>query len=126
MHLEIFTPDLGRPVTNSQEVFEMARVSFNVVDRAVMFSLFKTEPQVDFDLLSLVGLEDVTLLGTDQVLERGSIRVVLKRGTTENLRDGLVTDLEVFDELELFSGTGFEVSLIPPQKTAISGGRDAL
>ena len=98
----------------------MARVSFNVVDRAVMLSLFKTEPQVDFDLLSLVSLEDVTLLSTDQVLERGSIGVVLKRGTTKNLRDSLFTDLEVFDELELLSGAVTEVSLIPPQKTAIS------
>ena len=48
----------------------MTGVSLDVVDGAVMLALLKTELQVNFGgLLSLVGLEDVTLFGTDEVLE---------------------------------------------------------
>lgn len=69
MGLEIFTPDLGGPVTDGEEIFEVTGVPLNVVDRSMMFALVQTELQVDFDLLTLVGLEDVTLFGTDEVLE---------------------------------------------------------
>jgi hypothetical protein len=43
----------------------MSRVPLERVDRTVMLSRFDTEPVSDFDNLSLVSLEDVTLLGTD-------------------------------------------------------------
>ena len=97
----------------------MTWVSFDIVNGSVMFALLEAEFEVDFDLLSLVGLEDVTLLGTNQVLEGRSIGIVLEGSTTEHLRSGLTVNLEVLDKLELFSRTGFEVSLIPPQKAAI-------
>lgn len=42
----------------------MTWVSLNVVDRAVMFTLFETELQVDLNLLSFISLKDVTLFGT--------------------------------------------------------------
>ena len=99
----------------------MSRVSLNGVDWAVMLALLKTELQVDFNLLSLVGLQDVALLGTDQILKRGSLSVVLETSTSKDLRDGLSVDCEVLDELELLSRAGFEVSLIPPEKTTIGG-----
>lgn len=69
MGLKIFTPDLGGPVTDGQEVLEVTWVPLNVVDRSMMLALVHTELQVDFDLLTLVGLEDVTLFGTDEVLK---------------------------------------------------------
>ena len=120
MGFEIFAPDLSGPITNSKEVFEMTGVSLNVIDGTVMLALIQTEFQVDFDLLTLVSLEDVTLLGTDKVLEGRSIGVVLETGTTEHLGDGLAVDSEVLDKLELLSGL-VELSLIPPKKAAISG-----
>ena len=70
MALEILAPDLGGPITNREEVLAVTGVSLDLVDGAVMLALLKTELQVDFGgLLSLVGLEDVTLFGTDEVLE---------------------------------------------------------
>ena len=126
VNLEIFTPNLGGPITDSEEVLEVTRVSLNVVDRSVVLSLFKTELVIDFDLLSLVGLKDVTLLSTDEVLKRRGIGIVFKRGTTEDLGYSLSIDLEVLDELELLSRTSLKVSLIPPKKATISGGGDTL
>ena len=41
--LEILAPDLGAPVTNGKEVLEMAGVSLNVINGAVMLALLKTE-----------------------------------------------------------------------------------
>jgi hypothetical protein len=67
--LKIFAPDLGRPVTDGQEVLEVTWVPLNVVDRSMMLTLVHTELQVDFNLLTLVGLEDVTLLSTDEILK---------------------------------------------------------
>ena len=101
-------------------------ISLNVVDRSVVLSLFKTELVIDFNLLSLVGLKDVTLLSTDEVLKRRGIGIVFKRGTTEDLGYSLSIDLEVLDELELLSRTSLKVSLIPPKKATISGGGDTL
>ena len=119
--LELFRPDLSLPVTNGKEVLIVAGVSLDGVDGAVMLALLHTELQVDFDLLSLVSLQDVALLGTDQILKRGSLSVVLETSTSKDLRDGLSVDCEVLDELELLSRAGFEVSLIPPEKTTIGG-----
>lgn len=104
----------------------MAWVSLNVVDGSVMLTLVQTELQVDFDLLSLVGLEDVALLGTDQVLQRRSISVILQAGAAKDLGHGLTVDLEVLNELEFLCGTRLEVSLIPPEEATVGGGRDTL
>ena len=60
----------------------MTWVSLNVVDGSVMLTLLEAEFQVDFDLLSLVRLENVTLLGTNQVLQGRSIGIVLKGSTS--------------------------------------------
>ena len=104
----------------------MTGVSLDVVDGAVMLALLKTELQVNFGgLLSLVGLEDVTLFGTNEVLE-GQFRIILQGGATEDLGASLSVDLEVFDELELVSGASLEVSLVPPEETTIGGGGDTL
>ena len=125
MTLEIFAPDLGGPVTNGEEVLEVTGVSLNIVDRSMMFTLVETELEVNFDLFTFVSLEDVTLLGTDEVLEWGCIRVIFKTGAAEDLGHGLTINLEVFNELELLCGTGLEVSLIPPEKATIGGCGDA-
>ena len=69
MTLKIFAPDLGRPVTDGQEVLEVTWVPLNVVDRSMMLTLVHTELQVDFNLLTLVGLEDVTLFSTNEILK---------------------------------------------------------
>lgn len=78
MALEILAPDLGGPITNGEEILQVTGVSLDVVDGAVMLTLLKTELQVDFDLLSFVGLQDVTLFSSNQVLEWRGIRVVLQ------------------------------------------------
>ena len=78
MALEILAPDLGGPMTNGEEILQVTGVSLDVVDGSVMLTLLKTELQVDFDLLSFVGLQDVTLFSSNQVLEWRGIRVVLQ------------------------------------------------
>jgi hypothetical protein len=78
MALEILAPDLGGPITNGEEILQVTGVSLDVVDGAVMLTLLKTELQVDFDLLSFVGLQDVTLFSSNQVLEWRGICVVLQ------------------------------------------------
>ena len=123
---QVLTPDLSTPVTDRQEVLELARISLDVVDGTVMLALLKTELEVDFDLLALVGLEDITLLSTDEVLERGGIGVVLETSTTEHLGLDNTVDSEVFDEFKLFEGTTLKVSLIPPKKATIGRCGDAL
>jgi len=123
---QVLTPNLGAPITDGKEILKVTGVSLDVVDGAVMLALLEAELKVDFDLLTLVGLQDVTLLGTDKVLKRGGIRVVLKTGTSKNLRPDLTIDSEVLDENKLLSGTTLKVPLIPPKKAAISGCRDAL
>jgi len=121
MALEILTPNLGGPITDTQEVFEVTGVSLDVVDGTVMLALLQTELQVNFDLLSLVSLEDVALLSSHKVLERGRICVVFKTGASKSLGDGLSVDREVLNKLELLSGASLKVSLIPPEETSIGG-----
>ena len=120
VRLEILRPDLGGPVTNGQEVLQVAWVSLDVVDWAVMLALIKSELQVDFDLLSLVCLEDVALLSTDEVLERRGVSVVLKGGATKNLRLDLTVDRELLFKLELLCGTGIQVLGVPPKQATVS------
>ena len=98
----------------------MTWVPLNIVDRSVMLALIETELQVDFNLLALVRLENVTLLSTHEILERGGIGVILETGATKHLRDGFSIDLEVLNELQLFCRAWLEVSLIPPEKATVS------
>mmetsp|Transcript_23194 Transcript_23194/g.30954 ORF Transcript_23194/g.30954 Transcript_23194/m.30954 type:complete len:243 (-) Transcript_23194:922-1650(-) len=120
MALEILTPDFGAPVTNGQEVLQVAGVPLNVVDGAVMLALLQAELKINFDLLALVSLQDVTLLGTDEVFQGGGIRVVLETRTAEHLRLHFTVHVKVLYELELLEGTTLKVSLIPPEKATIS------
>ena len=46
----------------------MARVPLDVVDGSVMLALIETKLEIDFNLLTLVSLQDVALLGTNEVL----------------------------------------------------------
>ncbi len=86
-----------------------------------MLSRFKTESSLDFNCLSLVGLENVTLLGTNKILEGTSILVVLQRGTTKDLDDWLVINLECLGEDELVDWTITEFFHIPPENATVSG-----
>merc|ERR1712127_869783 len=83
--LLFFTPDLGAPITYREEVFGVRWVSVKVIDWSMMFTTVITESILDFNSLSFVCLEYVTLLSSDEVLQRTSFGVVFKRGTTKNL-----------------------------------------
>ena len=63
----------------------MARISLEGVDGAVMLSRLKSKSLGDFDLLSLVGLQNVALFSTDQILEGPSVLVVLERRSSQDL-----------------------------------------
>ena len=104
----------------------MRRVSLEGVDGTVMFAGLKTESGLDLDSLSLVGLENVTLLGTDKVLQWTSILVVLERGTTEDLGYRLVIDLEGLRENKLIYWAVSELLHVPPEDASVSRGRNAL
>ena len=98
----------------------MRGVSLQGINWAVMLAGFETESGLDFNCLSLVCLEDVTLLGTDEVLKRTGILVVLQRGTSEDLSHWLLANLESFGEDELIDGAISEFLHIPPKDAAIS------
>ena len=104
----------------------MAWVSLDIVDRSMMLALVETKLEIDFNLLTLVGLQNVALLGTNEVLKRRSIGVIFETGTSEHLRHSLTIDLEILNELQLFSGTWLKVSLIPPEQATVRGRGDAL
>ena len=104
----------------------MSGVSLQGINGAVMLAGFETESRLDFNCLSLVSLQDVPLLGTDEVLERTGILVVLQRGTSEDFSHWLVTNLESLREDELIDGAISEFLEIPPKDAAISGSGHAL
>ena len=104
----------------------MGGVSLQGINGAVMLAGFETESRLDFNCLPLVSLQDVTLLGTDEVLERTGILVVLQRGTSEDLSHWLLANLESFGEDELIDGAISEFLHIPPKDAAISGSGHAL
>lgn len=64
----------------------MSWIPLEGIDWTVVLALLKTESLSDFDLLTFVGLENVTLLGTNEVLEGTCILVVLQGCTTQDLR----------------------------------------
>ena len=65
--LDVFTPDLGRPVANSQEELVKRGVALDRIHRSVVLSAVEAEFLVDLDRAarSLVRLEHVALLGAD-------------------------------------------------------------
>lgn len=85
--LELFGPDLGSPVTDSQEVLADGRVPLHGVDGSVVLSTLKPVLLVDFNRSSgsLVDLENVSLFSTHQILHGSSLVVVLDSGTSEDL-----------------------------------------
>lgn len=54
--LEVFAPNLGRPISNRHEVLKMAWVPLKRVNWSVMSSAFHSKSHVNFDLLSLGSL----------------------------------------------------------------------
>ena len=54
------------------------------------------------------------MLGTDKVLKRTGVLVVLERGTTKNLGNRLIIDLENFAKYELVNWAISELLHIPP------------
>lgn len=127
-------PDLGGPITDGEEVLNVSGVSLDGVNRSMMLSTVITESLIDFDGLSLISLEDVSLLGTDEVLKWTSIGVVLEGGSSEQLGDELtslgglsVWDLLLHDELLGWDEwLVFWIVFVPPEQLAVGGGGDAL
>jgi len=94
-----FTPDLGAPITYREEVFGVCWVSVKGIDWSMMFTIVITESILDFNGLSFVCLQYVTLLSSDEVLQRTSFGVVFKRGTTKNLCFCLANSLWIWNRL---------------------------
>jgi len=121
---EIIIPDLGRPITDRQEVFAVKRVSLKSVNWTVMFTLFNTISVGDLNvILSLGSLKNVTLLGTDKIF-KSVLRNVFKRGCTKNLRLKLAIDVDIFFEGKLLNWTFTKFLHIPPKDSTISRGGD--
>jgi len=66
--LLLFTPDLGAPITNRKEILRVRWVSIEGVNWSMMFTRFKTESLLNFDSLSLICLQNITLLCTNEIL----------------------------------------------------------
>ena len=66
--LLLFTPDLGAPITDREEVLSVSWVSIERVNWSMMFTRFKTESLLNFDSLSLICLQNITLLCTNEIL----------------------------------------------------------
>lgn len=127
MGLEFFTPDFGLPITDSQEILLMGGVSLDAVNWGMMLSRLDTEAEVDFDLLApFVCLEDVTLFGSDQELEWTVLAIVFKTGSSENLCNFLIFDVEGLFKFELFSWSIIEHFHVPPENSTIGRCRDEL
>lgn len=97
----------------------MRWVSLEGINWTVVLTRFETKSSLDFNCLSLVSLQDVTLLSTNKVLKRTSILVVLKRSTTEDLGNWLVVDLENFIKNKFVNWTISELFHIPPKDATI-------
>ena len=61
---ELLRPDLGRPISNGKEIFEMDRVSVHRVDRSMMLSRLVSPSALNFSLfVSVLAHDSVSLLG---------------------------------------------------------------
>lgn len=124
--LLLLGPDLGRPISYGQEEFIPAGVSLDRVNGSVMLAAFKTVSPVDLSVLSLVDSDDVSLLGTDEVVE-SVLRVILEGGSSENLLAGVsIGTRDLLINGNLVDGASGEVSVVPPEEATVGGGRDAL
>jgi len=114
--LEFLGPDLGRPVTNSEEVLEMDGVPLHGVDGTVMLPLLVSEtPDALSLLVSVLAVEGVTLLGADQELMWVSVLVVMEASTAIDFALGVVS----VTKNELINGS-IERTHVPPEDTSVS------
>jgi hypothetical protein len=106
----------------------VGKVSVNRVNGAVMLSTVVSESSLDFDVLigSFLGLEDITLFSANQILGWTSIDVVLKRGSSENLDNLLVSLRNGLLHKKLISRTSLEVFVVPEEDPTVSGSGDKL
>jgi hypothetical protein len=98
----------------------VCRVSLKGINWAVVLARLKTETGLDFNCLSLVSLEDVALLGTDEILEGARILIILQRRTTEDLGYRLIIDLECFRENKFIDRAIAELLHVPPKNASVS------
>lgn len=124
---EVFGPDLGRPVSDGEEELGVAGVALHLVNGAVMSSLLDTEPLNIVSGFTLVDLDNVTLLSSNQELQRRMVRVVLKTGTSIHFGQGLFAILGHFLEDDLLSRLFVllvHLSVVPPEHATVGGCRN--
>lgn len=85
-----------------------------------------TESSSDFNHLSLVSLEDISLLSTNQILKRTSIRVVFERGWTKKLLLGYTVSSDFLVQFQTVSWDWLFTLHIPPEKSTIGWCWDTL
>lgn len=104
----------------------MGWVTLESIDWTVMLALLSTEALDDFNtIFFLICHHKGTLLSADKVLKRGCIGVIFKTGATEDLGGRFISNGVIFVHNKLFGGSIAKLSLVPPEKSTISGGRDA-
>ena len=80
------------------------------------------KPEVSFNLLSLVDIQDVALFCADQELLWTGVYVVFHRGTSKDFDSFVaVSIIKVMGELMLLD-RGSGLTHIPPEDVAVGGG----
>jgi hypothetical protein len=97
----------------------VSRVSLESIDRSMMLSTFQSEPLRDFNLFPLIGLEDVSLFSSNQVLERSCVLVVLEGGSSEQLRGLLVAHVELLLQIQLVYWPVTQLFVVPPKDASV-------
>ena len=122
----LFAPHLSLPVTNTHKVLVDEWIALECVDGPVMLAHLSTEPEVGLNLLSLVYVQDVTLLRADQELLRAGVSVVLHRCASKDL--GALVSISIIELVRQLMLFGWHVghAHVPPEDVAISGRGDAL
>jgi len=124
---QFFGPDLGRPVTNREEIFELEGVPLKSVDGPVVLAILKAISHVDFNfVLSTVCLHETTVLAAHKILHWRSFAVILERSDATHLRRGLTLNRICLSKHKFIGGACSQIALIPPQETTIGGSRNAL
>lgn len=115
---KLLGPDLGGPISDSEEILEMDGVPLHGIDRSMMLALLVTiAPNALGFLVPVLTVQSISLLGADQELVGMRILVVFKARATVDFAFWVVG----VTEDKLFGG-GIEGSHVPPQDTAV--GRD--
>lgn len=73
----LFAPHLRLPITYTHKVLVNVWVALECIDRTVMFTHLSTKSEVSLNLLSLIYVQDVTLLRANKEFLRTGISVVL-------------------------------------------------